>query len=181
MCVLLTLSEFSSQTSLNRPCLRFLVHFGQFGLLLALVVWASTTLFPAEFSVLILMGVPFLMVNTQDETNEPLLTMINHDYITMDLPFTWVGGLGGYLLFWPSDSTQWTWGLEVLSVEVPSIKYKSITHDGSGWCWYINANMTGVYWCFIPNNIAAPWIHHGSTKSSWPPRSPDQTPQNQRA
>ena len=20
-----------------------------------------------------------------------------------------------------------------------------ITHDGSGWCWYINANMTGVY------------------------------------
>ena len=21
----------------------------------------------------------------------------------------------------------------------------ALTHDGSGWCWQINANMTGVY------------------------------------
>ena len=24
--------------------------------------------------------------------------------------------------------------------------FDGISHDGSGWCWYINANMTGLYW-----------------------------------
>ena len=123
--MLLTISEFSSQTSLNRPCLRFLVHFGQFGLLLALVVWASTTLFPAELSVLILMGVPFLLVNTQDETDEPLFTIINHYHeplltmINHGNPINLGWWLGGYLSCSDPYSTQWTWGLEVLSVEVP--------------------------------------------------------------
>jgi len=37
------------------------------------------------------------------------------------------------------------------------------THDGSGWCWYINANMTGVFVDGIHGApyITAPWIRHG--------------------
>jgi len=150
--VLLTISEFSSQTSLNRPCLRFLVHFGQFGLLLALVVWASTTLFPAELSVLILMGVPFLLVNTQDETDEPLFTIINHYHeplltmINHGNPINLGWWLGGYLSCSDPYSTQWTWGLEVLSVEVPWIKqqqYNPWRIHGAGilmltWLGYID-------------------------------------------
>ena len=35
----------------------------------------------------------------------------------------------------------------LLKVGTPSfhILKANHTHDGSGWCWYINANMTGVY------------------------------------
>ena len=43
-------------------------------------------------------------------------------------------------------------------VHVESPRY--ISHDGSGWCWYINANMTGVYWwdpCYPKKKK-----HHGS-------------------
>ena len=50
------------------PCLRFLVHFGQFGLLLALVVGASATTAGVFFGGSE-WGYPW-MINTQNETDE---------------------------------------------------------------------------------------------------------------
>ena len=51
------------------------------------------------------------------------------------------------------DQLEW---IDFHPTEISTI----LTHAGSGWCWYINANMTGVYgwdpWHTI--NIAAPWI-----------------------
>ena len=37
------------------------------------------------------------------------------------------------------------WLCLFLMVKFPSPRRGFIPHDGSGWCWYINANMTGVY------------------------------------
>ena len=41
--------------------------------------------------------------------------------------------------------------------------FLGISHDGSGWCWYMQANITGVFLQGIHGTsyIAAPWIHHG--------------------
>jgi hypothetical protein len=43
----------------------------------------------------------------------------------------------------------------------------NISHDGSGWCWYICDPIKGVFVDGIHGTpyIAAPWIRHGYVKT----------------
>ena len=65
--------------------------------------------------------------------------------------------------------SRWFLNHQAASVCTGKKKHKKIyllliTHDGSGWCWYINANMTGVYgwdpWHTIYSSTMDPSTHH---------------------
>jgi len=46
--------------------------------------------------------------------------------------------------------------------ESPHVKNFHHSHDGSGWCWYMNANMTVVFLDGINGTpYMAAWVRHG--------------------